>query len=205
MSNDGAPSPDSLPLTAIPAWKKRLPMQLTWGRMAVCPIIVWLLAEPAGPHWRSWAAATFFILASITDWFDGHLARKYLATSNMGKFMDPIADKILVASVLVMLIPTGQVGPVLVLVLLARDILIGGIRSVAAADRVIIDAKSAGKWKTGLQMVGIPAVLLHSSFLGTHVYEIGLALLWVSVVLSLVSGYQYIELYAQSNQRAKSA
>lgn len=174
-------------------------MQLTWGRMAVCPLIITFMMM--GSNFWNWVAAALFILASITDWFDGYLARKYDATSNMGKFMDPIADKILVASVLIMLIPSGAVHPLLVLLLLTRDILIGGIRAVAAADQVIIDAKPAGKWKTGLQLVGIPAILINSPVLGLPVHTIGNVLLWVSVVLSMLSGTQYIQLYLASRSK----
>jgi CDP-diacylglycerol--glycerol-3-phosphate 3-phosphatidyltransferase len=177
----------------IPPWKKKLPMWLTWSRMAVCPFIVGFMMME-GEVYR-WLSAALFIAASITDWFDGYLARKYDAISNMGKFMDPIADKILVASTLIMLIPSGHVGPVVVLLLLSRDILIGGIRAVAAADRVIIDAKAAGKWKTGMQMVAIPAILIDITLAGISTVQLGSVLLWVSVVLSLFSGYQYIQFY----------
>ena len=118
----------------------------------------------------------------------------------MGKFMDPIADKVLVATVLIMLIPTGRVRPELVLLLLARDILIGGIRSVAAADNVIIDAKAAGKWKTALQMISIPAILIATPLAGLPLYELGAILLWVSVILSIFSGYQYVQLYFQNRK-----
>jgi CDP-diacylglycerol--glycerol-3-phosphate 3-phosphatidyltransferase len=179
--------------SAIPAWKKRLPMQLTWGRMAICPLIVATIQIDL--PWTHWLAATLFVIASVTDWLDGWAARKFEAQSNMGKFMDPIADKILVASALMMMVPSGRVGPILVLLLLARDILIGGIRAVAAADNLIIDAKPTGKWKTALQMVAIPAILIPSPFLGVPIYEAGLTLLWVSVGLSLISGAQYIHLY----------
>jgi CDP-diacylglycerol--glycerol-3-phosphate 3-phosphatidyltransferase len=92
------------------------------------------------------------------------------------------------------------VSPVLVLLLLSRDILIGGIRSVAAADQLIIDAKATGKWKTAVQLVAIPAILIPSPFLGLPVYEIGSVLLWVSVVLSLISGFQYVQLYYRSRR-----
>lgn len=152
-----------------------------------------------------WVAAALFILASITDWFDGYLARRYEAISNLGKFMDPIADKILVASVLIMLLPKGRVGPILVLVLLCRDILIGGIRSVAAADRVVIDAKAAGKWKTGLQMVSIPCILVYTDVFGVPLYHFGVIVLWFSVILSVLSGYQYVRLYMDSRNEAKAA
>lgn len=188
---------DQLPIP-LPTWKKKLPMMLTWARMAVCPFFIPLLSLK-DPIW-GWVASGLFIAASITDWFDGHLARKYNVISNLGKFMDPIADKILVATVLILLLPTGRIDAVVVILILARDILIGGIRSVAAADNVIIDAKATGKWKTALQMVAIPALLIHTPLMGFPFAESGRALLWVSSLLSLFSGYQYIQLYNQSRK-----
>ena len=185
-------------MSEIPAWKKKLPMWLTFSRMAVCPLFIPLM------HWSSplgnWLAAVLFIAASITDYFDGSLARKYNAISNMGKFMDPIADKVLVATVLIMLVPSGRVGPELVLLLLCRDIVIGGIRSVAAADNVIIDAKAAGKWKTAMQMVAIPLILVSYDFQGLPITHLGELLLWVSVILSMFSGYQYVSLYFENRK-----
>lgn len=186
-------SSSTISAATIPAWKKRLPMWLTWGRIAVCPLIVLLLILNEPIH--RWLAAAIFILASITDWVDGALARKYGAESNMGKFMDPIADKILVASALIMLIPSGHASPVMVLLLLARDILIGGIRSIAAADGVVIAAKPAGKWKTAVQMVGVPAMLIATPLFGLPILQFGQILLWISVVLSVLSGLQYVRLY----------
>jgi len=100
------------------------------------------------------------MLASVTDYFDGYFARKYQAVSNFGKFMDPIADKILVTSVLTMLLAMGKIDAWMVIIILARDNFIGGIRSVAAADQIVIDAKPAGKWKTAMQMVAIPIVIV---------------------------------------------
>ncbi len=186
------------------SWKKSLPMWLTWSRVALClPILVileWMERPLAG-----YIAAALFIIASITDWADGYTARLFDAQSTMGKFMDPIADKILVSTILILLIPLGTLGkegPILVILLLARDILIGGIRSVAAADRLIIDAKAAGKWKTGIQMIGIPCVLIGEPIFGLPIVEIGRVSLWASVILSLVSGWQYIALYRASRKAA---
>lgn len=136
-------------------------------------------------------AALLFIVASITDYFDGHYARKYNAVSNMGKFMDPIADKILVTSILVALVPTGRIDPWMVIIILARDTLIGGLRSVAAADQIIIAAKPAGKWKTALQMVAIPAMIIGVDFVGFPLVKIGFWVLWISVILSITSGLEY--------------
>lgn len=201
LGSNNAMSTTSQPqisLADLPPWKKKLPMALTWARMAVCPLFIPLIH--ADSTLMNFIAALLFIAASITDWADGHFARKYGAISNLGKFMDPIADKILVATVLIMMIPNGRVGPVLVLVLLVRDILIGGIRSVAAADRVIIDAKAAGKWKTGTQMVAIPALLIGRPLAGIPLYEIGAVLLWISVILSVVSGVQYVRIYMENRK-----
>lgn len=189
-------------LSPLPAWKRELPMWLTWSRMvAAVPLtaVVLLMAKPIA----GWIAAGIFILAAITDWLDGHFARKFNAQSTMGKFMDPIADKILVSTILILLVPSGAVHPVLVILILGRDILIGGIRAVAAADQLIIDAKAAGKWKTAVQMVAIPAVLIEvplatgsfSSLGEISTQTIGHGLLWISAILSLVSGVEYINLY----------
>lgn len=187
----------------IAPWKKKLPMWLTWSRMAVCPLFVVFLSLD-GAIW-GWVASALFVLASMTDYWDGYYARKYGAISNMGKFMDPIADKILVATVLIMMIPSGRVGPILVLLLLCRDILIGGIRAVAAADRIVIDAKATGKWKTALQMGAIPAILIGDPLPELPIATIGVTLMWVSVVLSLISGYQYVALYLENRKDESKA
>lgn len=191
-------------------WKLELPMWLTWARMAACvPLTVVMLTVERSL--AGWIAAAIFIAAAITDWLDGYFARKFHAQTTMGKFMDPIADKILVSTILILLIPSHAVHPVLVIVILGRDILIGGIRSVAAADRLIIDAKAAGKWKTAVQMVAIPAVLINVSFSTSFATEpvstqlIGQTLLWMSGVLSLFSGWEYIQLYRDSRKNRQTA
>lgn len=157
-----------------------------------------LLEKPLGGY----LAAALFIIASITDWGDGYYARLFNAQSTVGKFMDPIADKILVSTILILLIPSGHVGPILVILLLARDILIGGIRSIAAADRLIIDAKATGKWKTAFQMVGIPCLLIETPIFGLPLVEIGRGALWISVVLSVISGWEYVQMYRESRKAA---
>lgn len=195
----------------LPTWKRELPMWLTWSRMLVCIpmtiVILTLEKRTAG-----WIAAALFIIAAITDWLDGYFARKFHAQTTMGKFMDPIADKILVSTILILLVPSGAVHPVLVIIILGRDIFIGGIRSIAAADRLIIDAKATGKWKTAVQMVAIPAVLvdvpLVSDSLGPlyniSTQTVGHGLLWISGILSLISGLEYINLYRNSRSSART-
>ncbi|MBK8204945.1 MAG: CDP-diacylglycerol--glycerol-3-phosphate 3-phosphatidyltransferase [Bdellovibrionales bacterium] len=132
-----------------------------------------------------------FMLGSLTDWVDGFLARKLNVESTAGKFMDPIADKLLVMGAILMLLAMNRVDPVMVFLLLGRDIFIGGVRGIAATQAVVIAAKPFGKWKTALQMMGIPCLLIYDPVLGLPLAKLGSICLWVSVVLSLVSGVQY--------------
>jgi CDP-diacylglycerol--glycerol-3-phosphate 3-phosphatidyltransferase len=173
----------------IDRFKKNLPMILTYSRAAAAPVIVAVLMS--GWVLAGWCAAILFMLASLTDWFDGYFARKYRIESNMGRFMDPIADKILVLGAIVMLLSMGRVDPVMVFLFLARDIFIGGIRSVAAANNMIIAAKPFGKWKTAFQMTAIPLLLVYDPVGGVAIADIGYYGLWVSVGLSLLSGAEY--------------
>lgn len=170
-------------------WKTQLPMWLTYARAGAGPTIlaVWM----SGWMWAGWCSAVIFILASLTDWADGYLARKWKVESNMGRFMDPIADKILVLGAILMLLVMDRVDPIMVFLFLARDIFIGGLRSVAAANTIIISAKPFGKWKTGFQMCAIPCLLIYDPLFGIPISDIGYWGLWVSVALSLISGAEY--------------
>jgi CDP-diacylglycerol--glycerol-3-phosphate 3-phosphatidyltransferase len=182
-------------------WKKSLPMWITMSRILIVPVIV-LLMFPDDLSGNV-AAALLFILASVTDYYDGYFARKYNSVSNMGKFMDPIADKILVTSILVMLAHSHRIDPIMVIIILARDNFIGGLRSVAAADSIVIDAKPAGKWKTALQMVAIPAVIIDERVIGLPFEKIGYYVLWVSVILSITSGIEYFLGYLKAKRALK--
>lgn len=182
-------------------FQKNLPMYLTLSRViAAIPLS---LAIYIGPPWAHWPAAIIFILASITDWLDGYFARKYKTESTMGKFMDPIADKILVLAALILLLDLHRIDPILVILLLGRDTLIGGVRSVAATKNVIIAAKPFGKWKTALQMISIPCLLIYEPRLafGINVDVIGYIGLWLSVILSMISGVQYTLGYFKENKK----
>jgi CDP-diacylglycerol--glycerol-3-phosphate 3-phosphatidyltransferase len=169
--------------------KRNLPMLLTYARAAAAPFILFILMS--GWAYAGWASAILFALASLTDWLDGMFARMFAAESNMGRFMDPIADKILVLGAIVMLLAMGRVDPIMVFLLLARDIFIGGIRAVAAANNMIIAAKPFGKWKTALQMGAIPCLLIYEPLFGIRIGDIGYFGLWISVGLSLISGAEY--------------
>lgn len=171
-------------------------MILTYARAGAAPVVLAVLMS--GWSWAGWASATLFVMAALTDWFDGLLARRMGVESNMGKFMDPIADKILVLAAIVMLLAMGRVDPVMVFLLLGRDIFIGGIRAVAATNNLVIAAKPFGKWKTGFQMVAIPLLLVYEPLAGLPLGDIGYFALWVSVGLSLLSGAEYTIGYYRS-------
>lgn len=174
-------------------------MWITVSRIAMVPFV--LLCMLPNNFWWNVAAAFLFILASITDYYDGYFARKYQAVSNMGKFMDPVADKILVSSVLVMMAYYQKIDPWMVVVILGRDNFISGVRAVAAADGVVIAAKSAGKWKTALQMGAIPGLLIGEipGYL-PYLDKIAYGLLWISVLLSISSGVEYYLAYLSSRK-----
>lgn len=181
---------------SVQSFKHYLPMILTYSRAAAAPFILAVLMS--GMVWAGWISAVLFVLAALTDWFDGYFARKFKVESNMGRFMDPIADKILVLGAIVMLLSMGRVDPIMVFLFLARDIFIGGIRSVAAANNLIIAAKPFGKWKTAFQMAAIPCLLIYDPLFGLPIADIGYYGLWVSVGLSLISGAEYTIGYYRS-------
>lgn len=149
----------------------------------------------------NWLAAFCFILASITDYYDGYYARKLNAVTNLGKFLDPVADKILVSSVLILLLQKSVIDPWMVILFVARDTVIGGIRAAAAANGILISAQSVGKWKAALQMIAIPMLIIADIH---HLFPnntIGYGLLWLSVLLSLKSGFDYCFAYYQGSKK----
>lgn len=182
----------------------KLPLFLTLLRIVMTwPIVI--LAQGHQP-WMIWSAIVLFITASITDYYDGYFARKYNQVTNLGKFLDPVADKILVSSLLILFVFQNKVDIWMVILFITRDTLIGGIRAAASADGVIISAQTTGKWKAALQMISIPLILLdlNLGFLGFEslsAEKIGYFLLWFSVGLSLLSGWQYIQLYVSQKSK----
>jgi len=177
----------------------RIPLYLTISRIVlVLPTAFFLNQET---NWGRWIAAICFMIASVTDYYDGYYARKFNAVSNLGKFLDPVADKILVTSILVLLLKQNAVDPWMIILFVGRDTIVGGVRAAAAADGLVISAKSVGKWKAALQMLAIPLLILndlHPQFQNT---KIGYGLLWLSVLFSLKSGFDYCYDYYQSSRR----
>jgi len=167
---------------------EQLPFYLTLSRIVGAPLllIVFIVDEP----WAWWAAMFAFIGLSITDYFDGKLARKYGVESDFGKYFDPTGDKILVLFALVILLHLKNANPAFLLILFSRDILIGSLRSYAAASGIVLAARPLGKIKTTLQMVAVPMMLAPGLF-GWPWFEWGEWILWGACVISIVSLVDY--------------
>lgn len=177
----------------LPFWKRQLPNMITWGRIACIPIVVVALTHDTTTS-SIWACVSFTV-ASISDFFDGYFARIYQVETRMGRFLDPVADKLLVTAALIMLIPLGRVPAVLVVLLLCRDLMINGLRAVAAGDKLEIRASWTAKWKTGAQMTAIPCLMLKDPLFGINMIVVGQFLLWTALVLSLISAVDYLKLF----------
>jgi CDP-diacylglycerol--glycerol-3-phosphate 3-phosphatidyltransferase len=166
------------------------PNILTLIRMLFVPVVVFMLFQGT-PEWDL-AAAWVFGAASITDWIDGYIARKQQVVTIYGKLLDPLADKFLVISSLVMLQELHRVHAVIVILMICRELAITGLRALASAEGVIIPASNSAKWKTALQMFGIPFAMVTSRPLGLPLYELGMGLIYVSVAVSLWSAVDYV-------------
>lgn len=166
------------------------PNRLTVLRMLAVPAVIYFLS------WKTFQgdviACVVFALAAITDWFDGYLARAYQAVTIFGKLMDPLADKFLVVSTLIMLQHLERIHPYLVMVLICREMGITSLRALASAEGVIIPAGTGGKWKAALQMVAIPFLIISVPlYEGVSADWIGTVLMYISVALSLTSASTY--------------
>ena len=168
-----------------------LPNKLTLLRVILIPFfVVFLLgADTFGP-WSVYAALAIFIIASLTDMLDGKIARKYNLVTNFGKFMDPLADKLLVVSALVCYVDMGRIPSWIVLIIIAREFIISGFRLVAAESGIVIAASYWGKIKTTVQMITI--IFMMPDFGGTVVFWIEQVLIWASLILTVVSLADYI-------------
>jgi CDP-diacylglycerol--glycerol-3-phosphate 3-phosphatidyltransferase len=188
-----------------------LPNLLTMGRMAVIPLVI-LLIDRGSPK-DCWWAALVYSAAALTDLIDGWLARRMHVVSVLGKFLDPLADKLLVMAVLIYMIPMGRISTWAVALLLAREISVTGLRSIASSEGVVIAAGDDGKTKTALQMVGILCLILGYPYhltlgpldLGmVDLVYVGRALVYVSLVFSILSALSYTRLFAEAVE-AKNA
>jgi CDP-diacylglycerol--glycerol-3-phosphate 3-phosphatidyltransferase len=177
-----------------------IPNILTMARIAAIPLLSVLLMTPTQSA-GFWAAAVFS-LASITDWLDGYLARRMGIVTIFGKFLDPIADKLIVMAALIMILPFGRVPAWMVLVILGREIIITGLRGIASSEGIVIQASDLGKFKTIFQLVAIIGLLLHYDYnwlfgiehqlLHVNMHNVGMFFLWIATLLTVWSGVDYL-------------
>ena len=172
-----------------------LPNLLTYGRVAAVPVVAALLFWPL-EDWARWSALTVFIIAAITDFFDGYLARAWSQQSSLGRMLDPIADKLLVAVCLLMLAADEVITGFSMwaaIIILSREILVSGLREFLAELRVSVPVTRVAKYKTTLQLVALGFLIAPPkglSFLDTE--TIGIGLLWAAALLTLYSGWDYM-------------
>jgi CDP-diacylglycerol--glycerol-3-phosphate 3-phosphatidyltransferase len=166
------------------------PNKLTLYRMAVIPVVVILMVFPN--RLFTFIAALLFSAAAITDYLDGYFARLHGLESSFGKIMDPVADKLLVASAFIMLSSHGWIPGWIVCIIIGREIAVTGLRNFVVKNREDIAASSLGKYKTGFQIAAIIPLLFHYPYFGVNFHAIGTLFLWAALVLTVWSGVDYI-------------
>ncbi len=174
-----------------------LPNKLSVLRLILIPVFTAVFFIEAIPY-NYLISGVIFAIAAFTDFLDGYIARKYNLVTNLGKFLDPIADKVLVSTALIVMLVVDSImpsyGAIAVAVILARELIISGFRMVAASKGVVLAADKSGKIKTVFQDVAILVLLVGASFAGLYsiVNIIGLSLLGIATVLTIVSGIEYV-------------
>lgn len=167
-----------------------LPNKLTIFRVILIPFFVVFMLAPICPGYANYIAVVIFIVASLTDLLDGKIARKYNLVTDFGKFMDPLADKLLVCAAMICLIETGQLAAWIVIVIISREFIISGFRLVAADNGVVIAASYWGKFKTTFQMLMVIVLILN--FDNRYFQILGTVLTYIALVLTVVSLIDYL-------------
>ncbi len=178
-----------------------IPNLLTYGRILAVPVIVlcfFVEGKLESSDFARWTALWLFVIASITDFLDGYLARIWNQTSNIGRMLDPIADKLLIASILLLLAADGTIAGWSLwaaITILCREILVSVSREYLAALKVSVPVTRIAKWKTTIQMVAIAFLLAGPAgdTILPHTTEIGIGLLWIAAALTIYTGYDYFK------------
>ncbi len=182
-----------------------LPNLLTWLRILLIPVMAGVFYLPQGwvtPLEANMLAALFFGVAALTDWLDGYLARALGQTSAFGAFLDPVADKLMVAAALIVLVDIGRVAPLIALIIIGREITISALREwmAKAGKSASVAVSFVGKLKTAAQMIAIVLLLYATPFAGLPIARIGTLLIWVAALLTLVSMAYYLRMAARALQ-----
>ena len=165
------------------------PNKLPIARMIIVPFLVIFLLTGWGGEANRYISLTLFVVASVTDWFDGYLARKNNLVTNFGKFMDPLADKLLVCSAMICMIDLKRLSAWFVIIIIAREFIISGFRLIAAENGIVIAANYWGKFKTASQMIMIILLILHFDGIFVILEQI---FIWLSLALTIISLITYI-------------
>lgn len=181
---------DRLPIAQERKKVLNLPNTITMLRIGIIPVLFFLLQSP-GPT-GSLVIACIFVVASLTDLLDGYIARRYQIVTTMGKFLDPIADKLVVNTAMILMIPLGRIPAWIVAIIIIRDFTVDGIRTIASSEGVIIGSSRLAKQKTLCQVVAVTALMIHYPFLGADAHLVGMAVLYLALFLTLYSGMDYL-------------
>jgi CDP-diacylglycerol--glycerol-3-phosphate 3-phosphatidyltransferase len=164
--------------------------KLTLARIFLVPIFMLILLTRI-PLYGDYLAALVFIIAASTDGLDGYIARSRKQVTNLGKFMDPLADKLLISAALISLVELDHIKAWVAIVIISREFAVSGLRAIAAGEGVIIAASKLGKYKTVSQIVAIVVILLHDFPFSAWQIPIGQILLYIAVIFTIVSGVDY--------------
>lgn len=164
--------------------------KVTFARIFLVPIFMIILLTRI-PKYGDILAALIFIIAASTDGLDGYIARSRKQVTNLGKLMDPLADKLLISAALISMVELDLIKAWIAIIIISREFAVSGLRSIAAGEGVIISASKLGKYKTISQIVAISAILLHDLLLKISNIPIGTILLYVAVIFTIVSGVDY--------------
>jgi CDP-diacylglycerol--glycerol-3-phosphate 3-phosphatidyltransferase len=173
-----------------------LPNALTIIRVLAIPIILILLFYPG--RICQLIAAFFFLMVAVTDTVDGYFARRRGIVTTLGKFLDPLADKLLIVTALIALIPAREIPAWMVIVIVGREIAVTGLRGIAASQDIIIPASALGKYKTVFEVVSIFFLIINEEFLSIDFHRVGMILLWVALVIACLSGIDYFKKFIKS-------
>ena len=176
-----------------------LPNSLTVLRILLVPVMVWMLLEEP-TQLEAQISVVIFVAAMITDIVDGWLARKWDLVSPVGAYLDPLADKLMTITVLIMLVPLGRAPAWIVAILLCREGAITGLRSIASQEGMVIAASSFGKLKTVYLGVAIGFLLWHHETFGCDAHSAGIALLWIATFCSVASGLHYFREFVRNTK-----
>ncbi len=183
--------PETEPTQSVPTLVT--PNKITLLRLLLAPILVMLLLTPG--FYNAPIAALVIALGSLTDWLDGHLARRWSAESDLGRLLDPIADKLILVSALIPLAAYGVVPAWMAVLLIGREVTVTGLRWVGASKGLVISAIPVAKYKTALQMVALILLILDFRWGVLDFHLLGMVVLWAALVLSLASGLSYFRMF----------